>query len=160
VSNDPYKWYDVSSRGALERTARASSRWFYAIAGLSLLNTFLQYGGAPIRLTLGLGFTQLVDVIVAGVFPNYYYLSLAIDVVIAAAFIGFGYLSGRGDISAFAIGLGLYLLDTLLYLALMVFGRTPTAIIAIIWHGVAAYFLWKGLQAARELKALPVETAD
>ncbi len=157
MSNDPYKWYDVSSRTALERTARVNSRWFYAIACLSLLNTFLAYGGAPIRITLGLAFTQLVDGIIAALFPDYYYLSLVIDVVIAATFIGFGYLSGHSDMAAFVIGLALYLFDTLLYLALIVLGRTPMAIVAIIWHCVAAYFLWKGLRAALDLRALPAE---
>jgi hypothetical protein len=153
--SDPYKWYDVSSRDALERTARIGSRWFYWIAGLSLVNTFLYYGGAPIRIALGLGFTQLVDVIVGSILPQLYYLSLAIDVVIAAAFVGFGYLSGRADISAFLVGLVVYVIDGLLYLGLMILGRTPTGIVAIIWHGVAIYFIWKGLQTARELKNLP-----
>src|SRR6266436_2480452 len=154
---DPYKWYDVSSRDALLRTARTGSRWFYWIAGLSLVNTLLYYGGAPIRLALGLGFTQLVDVIVGGIFPQLFYLSLAIDIVIAAAFVGFGYLSGHGGISAFVVGLVVYVVDGLLYLGLMILGRTPSGIIVIIWHGVAIYFLWKGLQASRELKALPPE---
>jgi hypothetical protein len=97
-----------------------------------------------------------VDGIIAALFPNYY-LSLVIDVVIAAAFIGFGYLSGHGDMAAFVIGLALYLFDTLLYLALIILGHTPMAIIAIIWHCVAGYFLWKGLRAAWDLRALPAE---
>ena len=82
---------------------------------------------------------------------------LAIDVVIAAAFVGFGYLSSRADISAFLVGLVVYVIDGLLYLGLMILGRTPAGIVAIIWHGVAIYFIWKGLQAARELKNLPLD---
>ena len=157
--SDPYKWYDVSSREALERTARVGSRWFYWIAGLSLVNTLLYYGGAPIRLAMGLGLTQLIDGIVGTIFPQLYYLSLAIDVIIAAAFIGFGYLSGRGEISTFVVGLIVYCFDGLLYLGLMILGHTPSGIVAIIWHGIAVYFLWKGLQAARELKRLPPEVS-
>lgn len=112
MSNHPYKWYDVSSRAALQHTARLGSRWFYVIAGLSLINTLLQYGGAPVRLALGLAITQVIDGILGSTFPQLYYLSLVIDVVIAAAFIGFGYLSGRGDVVVFIVGLVLYLIDT------------------------------------------------
>jgi hypothetical protein len=89
--------------------------------------------------------------------PQLYYLSLAVDIVVAAAFIGFGYLSGHGQVSAFVIGLALYVLDAFIYLGLMVLGRTPAGLVAIIWHGVAIYFLSKGLAAARELRRLPPE---
>jgi hypothetical protein len=147
----------ASGCDAMVRTARTCSRWFYWIAGLSLVNTLLYYGGAPIRIAFGLGFTQLVDVIVGGIFPQLQYLSFAVDVVIAAAFVGFGYLSGHGETSAFVVGLILYVADGLLYLGLMILGRTPSGIVAIIWRGVAIYFLWKGLQAARELKTAPPE---
>jgi hypothetical protein len=155
VNESPYKWYDVSSSGALARTARLGSRWFYWIAVLSLINTLLFCGGAPIRIALGLGFTQLIDVVVRSVLPEPPYLSLAVDVIIAAAFISFGYLSGHGEIWAFVTGLVLYLCDALLYVVLMFLGKSPVTIVAIIWHGIACYFLWKGLQAARELAALP-----
>lgn len=154
MSDNPYKFYDVSSPEALRRAARFGSYWFYWIGGLSLINTLLFYAGAPIQLAIGLGFTQLVDGLVAAIFPQLYYLSLVINVVIAAAFVGFGYLSGRADITAFIIGLVVYIADGLLYVLLMFFGQELFTIIPIIWHGIAGYGLWKGLRAARELKTL------
>lgn len=157
MSDNPYKFYDVSSPEALKGAARRGGNWFYWIAAASLVNTALFYGGAPISFAIGLGVTQLVDGIVGGIAPQFYYLSAAIDVVIAAAFIGLGYLSGRGDITSFVVGLTLYALDALIYIGLMILGRAPMTIISIIWHGVAIYFLWKGLQGARELKSLPPE---
>ena len=161
MSNDnPYDIYDVSSREALERTARSGGHWFYWIAALSLVNTALHYGGAPIRLAIGLGITQLIDVFVGAVLPQVHYLSVAIDVVVAAGFVGFGYLSSRGDITAFVAGLILYILDALLYVGLMILGHAPLTIVAVIWHGVAGYFLWRGLSAARELRSLPPEKTD
>jgi hypothetical protein len=157
MSDNPYKFYDVSSPEALKRAARRGGYWFYWIAAASLVNTALYYGGAPISFAIGLGVTQLIDGIVGAIAPQFYYLSAAVDVVIAAGFIGLGYLSGRGDITSFVVGLILYALDALLYIGLMILGRAPMTIIAIIWHGVAVYFLWKGFQAARELKNLPPE---
>jgi hypothetical protein len=157
---DPYKIYDVSSREALESTARSGGHWFYWIALLSLVNTALHYGGAPIRLAMGLGVTQLIDAFVGAILPHVHYLSVAIDVVIAAGFVGFGYLSSRGDITAFVAGLILYVLDALLYIALMILGHAPLTIIAVIWHGVAGYYLWRGLAAARELRTLPLVKTD
>jgi hypothetical protein len=155
MSDNPYKFYDVSSPDALKRTARRGGNWFYWIAAASLVNTALYYGGAPISFAIGLGVTQLVDGFVGGIAPQFYYLSAAIDVVIAAGFIGLGYFCGRGDIVSFIVGLTLYAFDALIYLALMILGRAPMTIISIIWHGVALYFVWKGFQAARELKSLP-----
>jgi len=146
MSDNPYKFYDVSSPDALKRTARRGGNWFYWIAAASLVNTALYYGGAPISFAIGLGVTQLVDGFVGGIAPQFYYLSAAIDVVIAAGFIG-----------SFIVGLTLYAFDALIYLALMILGRAPMTIISIIWHGVALYFVWKGFQAARELKSLPPE---
>ncbi len=90
---------------------------------------------------MGLGITQLIDVSVGGALPQVHYLSVAIDVVIAAGFVGFGYLSSRGDITAFAAGLIFYILDALLYIALMILGHAPLTIVAVIWHGIAGYFL-------------------
>lgn len=155
MSDNLYKFYDVSE--TLERDARRGGRWFYWIAAVSLVNTALCYGGAPISFAIGLGVTQLIDGIVGGIAPQIYYLSAAIDVVIAAGFIGLGCLSGRGDVLSFVVGLVLYALDALLYVGLMILGRAPVMITAIIWHGVAIYFLLGGFQAARELKSLPPE---
>ena len=43
------------------------AKWFYWIVGLSIVNSLLAMGGAPIRFVFGLGLTQFVPGYVASV---------------------------------------------------------------------------------------------
>ena len=95
--------------------AKAAS-WFFWIAGLSVINSLLFYMGANMNFILGLGMTQLVDGLAAGLSNGANFIALIPDLMIAGFFFYIGYRSKKIDKWAFVTGIILYTLDALIYL--------------------------------------------
>lgn len=74
------------------------ARWFYWIVGLSIINSLLAMGGAPIRFVFGLGITQFV--------PGY-----VASAAMLALFALCGYFGSKMQKWPFILGGILYLLD-------------------------------------------------
>jgi hypothetical protein len=133
---------------------RAGANWFIWIAGLSLVNSVLFIAGSNWAFFLGLGVTRLVDefgdVVITG--TTGHVLALGVNVVIAGIFVGLGLLSRNGALWSFTVGTVLLVLDGL-FLALV------TDWGAVAFHGLALFFIIRGIQAARRLAALRT-TAD
>lgn len=148
---------------ALEHQVLTGARWFYWIAGLSLINTVLQMA-VPARFQVldeiqifGLGTTQFVDVIAGAIAKRRPELAiivrgigLTIDFILAGAVALFGWLGTRRKTSAFVIGMVLYLLDGLPFLLFQ--GWYGVGI-----HAFALCCIWHGLSACRKLNALEAE---
>ncbi len=123
--------------------ALLGSREFYWVAGLSLVNSALTQFKANIRFPVGLGITQVMDVIALGLRDKLGGIALGIAITFALLGAGFfalfGWLTGRGIKAALLIGLVLYGLDGLLCLLFQ------------DWFAVAfhAYILYKLIQAVR-----------
>ena len=117
---------------ALRQRMESGASWFYWIAGLSLVNTVSEAMGSTWGFVIGLGLTQLLG---AGV--------LTLLVICGFAFLG--WVARRPSVAAFTIGIALFGLDTLLFIAIGDW-------IGIAFHGLALYFLWSGLGAARAIK--------
>jgi hypothetical protein len=117
---------------ALRQRMDSGASWFYWIAGLSLVNAVSGAMGSTWGFVIGLGITQLLG---AGV------LTLAC----IGGFVLLGWIARRPSVAAFAIGIVLFGLDTLLFIAIGDW-------IGIAFHGLALYFLWNGLGAARAIK--------
>lgn len=119
---------DLSLRQRME----SGASWFYWIAGLSLVNAVTSAMGSTWGFVIGLGITQLLG---TGV--------LAYACI--GGFVLLGWLARRPSVAAFAIGIALFGLDTFLFIAIGDW-------IGIAFHGLALYFLWNGLGAARAIK--------
>ncbi len=123
----------------MEQVKRSAS-WFYLIAGLSIVNSLLQFAGVQFTLTVGLGYTQIVDAFTQldyGVAPS---TALFVDVLIAGLFAAFGYFGRNGIRRIFIVGMALYAFDGLFFLA-------TGAIFSVLIHGVVLFQLYKGVQA-------------
>jgi hypothetical protein len=148
----------VSSRDLLrfqllQRRATGGA-WFYWIGGASILNSVLNAAGTQWGLAIGLGVTYLIDGLAEGLSntvrtPIYAFI---IDVAIASGFLLIGRAARRGNLTWYAIGIGLYLLDAVLFVVVQDF-------LGIAVHAIGIYGLVNGWRAARSLKQLEAPAA-
>lgn len=112
------------------------ARWFWWIAGLSLLNTAAFAAQANASFSLGLAFTQLAH----AVFQSNAGVAYAIDAFFVGGFLLVGHQAQRGQAWAYVLGGGVYLCDALVDLK---FG----APLPVVFHGVVLLFIVRGYQA-------------
>jgi hypothetical protein len=129
----------------------SGARWFWWIAGLSLVNTVLMHGGSDTSFVIGLGFTMMSDAI----FQELKAVAFVIDALAIGAIFGLGWFAGKGHVWAFVTGIVLYSIDALIYLPL-------EAWMSVGFHVFALVFIVKGmnaLRAALKAAANPAEAA-
>jgi len=123
--------------------------WFYWIGGASILNSVLNAAGTQWGLAVGLGVTYLIDEIAKDLSatvrtPIYAFI---IDIAIAGGILLIGRAARRGRLGWYAFGIGLYLLDGLLFVAAGDF-------LGIAVHAIGIYGLISGWRATRSLRQL------
>ena len=123
--------------------------WFYWIAGASILNSVINAAGTQWGLAVGLGITYFIDEIARILSdtvrtPIY---AVIIDVAIAGGFVLIGRAARRGRLGWYAVGIGLYALDGLLFVL-------AEDILGIVVHAIAIFALVSGWRATRSLKQL------
>jgi len=133
-----------ANRQQLEARRRRSAFWFYWIAGLTLVNTIGALAAQHWRFVVGLGVTQLADGLAARVGRGWNG-ALAVDLLLIGSFVLLGGLAARGRDWAFLVGLGVYAIDSLVF------------VLARDWLGVAIHIfvlamIFKGYQASRRLR--------
>jgi hypothetical protein len=136
----------------LQRRLNGGS-WFYWIGGASILNSVLNAAGTQWGLAVGLGVTYLIDGLAEGLSntvrtPIYAFI---IDVAIAGGFLLIGRAARRGNLSWYAVGIGLYALDGLLFVLVQDF-------LGIAVHAIGIYGLISGWRATRSLRQLEAPT--
>lgn len=145
----------VSSRDLLhfqlQRRRNNGGAWFYWIGAASILNSVLNAAGSAWGLPVGLGVTYLIDGVARGLSntvrtPIY---AFTIDLAIASGFLFIGRAARRGNLSWYAVGIGLYLLDGLVF----VLGQD---LLGIALHAIGVYGLVSGWRASRSLKQVEV----
>ena len=127
----------------LARRRRIGARWFYWIAGVSLVNTVVALAGQHWRFIVGLGVTQVANGLAAragrGWAP-----ALLLDLLLIGGFVLLGYLALQGQQWAFPVGIGVYALDGLIFVAARHW-------VGLGFHVFVLIMICKGFQAARQL---------
>lgn len=116
----------------------SAARWFWWIAGLSLVNTVLLHNGSQTQFVVGLGATMIADLVFAAIKP----LAFVLDAMAVGFFVLMGWLALRGHFWAFIVGAAVYVAAALIYLKfgdLMPFG----------FHLFALFFIVRGAFALR-----------
>jgi len=117
----------------------SAARWFWWIAGLSLVNTVLYYAGSNTSFVIGLGLTTLANVFFAQ--------QIVLAVIACIVSIGFYFLIGlyaqRGRLWAFYVGLVIYVLDALIFLI-------SEDWMSVGFHALAIFFIVKGVMRLRQ----------
>ncbi|HVP51353.1 MAG TPA: hypothetical protein VMT05_04540 [Terriglobales bacterium] len=126
---------------------KSGSRWFYWVAGLSLVNTAAAFTGGHMHFVMGLGITRIVDLVARKAGAAATLPALVIDVMIAAAFLLIGLWSSRCNQFAFGIGMLLYAADG----ALLVLAHDY---LSVAFHGLALFYMYRGFAAAQQLQGL------
>ena len=142
----------MSSPVSSNPSVLSGARWFWWIAGLSLVNLFLFYAGSNTSFVVGLAMTAVASAVFTD--PK------VVGMVVAALIIGFyviaGHFAQREKLWAFYVGLGFYVLDALLYMYIE--DWMPVA-----FHAYVIFHLFKGISALRERSAVvpaPAEQAQ
>jgi hypothetical protein len=135
----------ASQDAALVSQMKSGASWFYWIAGLSLVNSIAAATGSDWRFILGLGITQVFDVLGAEMGGPGKLVVLVLDLVVAGVLILLGVLGGKRHLWTFIVGMVLLALDTILFLLAQDW-------IGVGFHVFVLYCLFRGLQACRQLR--------
>ena len=151
LNNDPMnEMYNplVDRWEVVRKQVRNGAHGFFAIAALSLVNSFFVFRGIPLRFIAGLGITQIVDGIAfrlaLDIGTRGFIIGFVINVLIAGVFALFGVFARKFYIWSFFIGMGVYILDGVLLLFFQDF-------LGMGFHLVVLYFIYKGLKACQTL---------
>jgi hypothetical protein len=117
---------------------QTSARWFWWIAGLSLINSAVVMTGGEFHFVLGLAVTQVFDALL----HEYKILAAVLDIVPLAFFFAAGMLAKKGFGWAFVVGGVAYLCDGVIFA--LVGDWIPVA-----FHLYALFWIFQGWKELR-----------
>jgi len=115
------------------------------VAGISLINAVITLADQHWRFIIGLGTTQVVTGLAVRT-GRAWTPAILLDLVLIGGFMLLGYLALQGQLWAFAVGIAVYALDGLIFLAARNW-------IGLGFHVFVLVMVLKGFQAARQLDA-------
>jgi len=136
---------DDSARHVTRTSVLHGADWFFWLAILSLINSFIVYYYNTPNSPVALGLTQWLDGTSAPFNPKMTEGALLINVLIAGVVALFGLMARRGSDIAFVVGIFLYVVDAMLTIGLKDFFGFGV-------HLIALFFLVKGLLASRHIR--------
>ncbi len=116
----------------------SAARWFWWIAGLSVVNMIMSMSQSKENFVVGLGMTALADAIFAHARP----VAFAIDAVVVGFFVVMGRFARRGARWAFLAGAGVYAVDALIY-------ANVRDWMPVAFHVLVLFFIGRGIAALR-----------
>lgn len=131
----------------LENNLQSSAKWFYWVAGLSLVNTLIIFFGGGVSFIVGLGITQLIDGFVFEASDAVKYIALFINILISGMFALFGYFAIKKEMWAFIIGMILYLLDGFIFLLVNDW-------LSIAFHAFVLFSLFAGIKSLKKINSI------
>lgn len=131
----------------LDQNLQSSAKWFYWIAGLSVVNTLIFFFDGGVSFIVGLGITQLIEGVVYEASINVRLIALVIEVLISGMFAIFGYFAFKREMWAFAVGMTLYLMDGLIFLLVNDW-------LSIGFHAFVLFSLFAGVRSLKKIKEL------
>ncbi len=141
----------VEEKVKTENLFKGSTSNFYWIAGLSIINSFVQLVGGNWTFFIGLGITQVIDSIAKIIAQDFggsaatiiQIVAFIIDIFIAGIFIVFGIFARKQQKWAFIVGMVLYTLDGLIFLLVPDF-------FSIAFHAFILFGLYTGLKSIKK----------
>lgn len=119
-----------------------AAKWFYWIAGLSIVNSLITMMGGHVRFIFGLGATSILDAVGNQAGGAGSGASFVINLFVAGVLAVFGYFGCKGAKWAFLVGMICYGLDALLLLSVQDW-------LGIAFHGWALFRISQGLKYAQ-----------
>jgi hypothetical protein len=131
---------------ALAARLKSGSGWFLWIGVLSIINSLVYWFGGKMAFIVGLGITQVIDVLASNAGGAARGVALVLDIAVAGIFVLFWRFARTGMVGAFVVGMALYAVDGFIFLVVGDF-------VSFGFHLFALYWLFQGLQAAKQLQA-------
>jgi hypothetical protein len=125
---------------------KSGASWFYWIAGLSLINSIAAASGSSWRFIIGLGITQIIDEFGSTIGGGGKAIALVLDLLAMGIFVVLGIFAHKAHLWAFIVGMLLFALDGAIFLL-------GPDWLGIGFHALVLFFLFRGLQACRELRS-------
>lgn len=149
-SSVPFTSYPAGYREHMQ----SGARWFYWVAGLSLINSIAASFNGTWSFLAGLGITQFISGLALALSEDLggavTVIAFILNVLVAAFFVFLGVFAGKGHTWAFVIGLVIYAIDGLMFLAFQLW-------LPLAFHVFVCYCLFRGLAANRKLKEFEAE---
>lgn len=123
----------------------SAAKWFWWIAGLSLVNTVLIHSGSDTSFAVGLGMTLLADVVLRDVMAV---AAFVVDGLVIGFFVAMGYFALRGHRWAFVVGGVVYLLDAAIFLLVGDY-------LSLGFHALALFYIFGGFKQLNEALRAP-----
>ena len=143
-----------SEAQALKQRCQSGARWFFWIAGLSLITSIVTFFGGGFAFFLSLGTTQVIDGFARGLARELgdatKIVGLVLDVLVAGVFVLIGWLALKRHLWSFIVGMIFFMLDALVLLIFQIW-------ISFAFHLLVVFWIFKGYQAGRRLAALEIE---
>jgi hypothetical protein len=153
---DSYDPYDSVTRQQLGQRMKSGANWFYWIAALSLITSFISLAGGSWAFLVSLGVTQVIDALAnAGAHQvgwGVKIVALLFDLVAAGLFAAFGLFANKGRTWAFIAGMVFYVLDAVLCLLIGFW-------LGLAFHAFALYGIFNGYRAAASLAQMQPQAA-
>jgi len=137
---------DAKKLVEIENRARAGANWFFWIAGLSMVNSIILISGANVNFPVGLGVTQVIDVLALEIGAGAQAVGLMMNAFVAAAFVLVGVMARKNHPWAFITGLVLYAGDALLFFLAQDW-------LSIAFHAWAFIAILSGSKACNQIRA-------
>lgn len=136
---------------ALEQKSKSGARWFFWIAGLTIITSTISLFGGGFAFFLSLGTTQFLDGVARGLSQEFgdatKIIALVLDILVAGVFGLIGWLALKRHLWSFIVGMALFVIDALILLAFQIW-------ISFAFHLLVVFWIFKGYQAARQLSEL------
>jgi hypothetical protein len=146
-----YSTHSWSEANALEQRCKSGARWFFWIAGLTVVTSLFTLSGGGYAFFLSLGATQFIDGVAKGLSNEFgegvRVAGLVLDIVIAGIFALLGWFAYKRQLWAFLVGMAVFAVDALILLVAQVW-------ISFLFHALVTYWIFRGYQAGRALAAL------
>ncbi|MGH7599621.1 MAG: ankyrin repeat domain-containing protein [bacterium] len=151
----------IAEKYGIEDPAASGAKWFFLIAGLSLVNSLIVLFGGNLYFLVGLGITQFIDGFAIGMVNESgaefrtvaNTIAFLFDVGIAGVFVAFGVFARKRQKWSFITGMCLYAFDGLLFLLFKEF-------LALGFHLFILWKLYDGLESIDFGEAGEAKTAS
>jgi GYF domain 2 len=130
----------------LVRRARSGARWFFWIAGLSVINAFTASSGTGVVFVVCLAITQFISGSAARMDSGGQGVGMVLVFLVAGLFALLGYFAWKRHTWSFIAGMVFYAADALLAVLFQ-------AWMLVAFHAFVLFWLFLGLKATLELKS-------
>ena len=133
------------------RHSLSGARWFFWVAGLSVINSIIVLAEGRWNFLAGLGVIQVISGLAIGLSEQaggaVKIVALVLDLMVAGIFVGLGLFAQKHQTWAFVFGMAIYALDGLIFVFVQDW-------LSIAFHAFVLFSIYRGLSANRKLLGL------